>query len=184
MQEFNVKTILTVLNIRKRVFRRGEDPFHRLPMYGTVEDPLFLAVDVARILDYSIGHTTEMMRFVSQYDKMKVNVCDNENLVSTSKARHNQSKWFITEYGLYEVCMQSRKPAAYDFRKSVKDLLRDLRISGRGNMEDWFNPEISDPLVREWQSINQEREDCDEEELTWEEFLISKGYTDEMVEGL
>lgn len=179
--DFNVNKVITTLNIRKRVFKQSEDPFHRLTMYGTVEEPLFLAVDVARILDYSVGHTNDMMRFVSEYDKISL---VHENFVN-QRGGNRKAVWFITEYGLYEVCMRSSKPVAVDFRKSVKDLLHDMRIRGSGGgIEDWLNPDIGDPLVCEWQSINQEREDCDEEELTWEDFLISKGYTDDMLDNL
>lgn len=188
--EYNVNRVIATLNIRKRVFRQSEDPFHHLPMYGTVEDPLFLAVDVARILDYSVGHTNDMMRFVSEYDKMRLianSQTEPENLGNGSKrvGNYKTPKWFITEYGLYEVCMRSSKPVALDFRKSVKDLLHDMRIRGKGGgLEDWLNPDIGDPLTCEWESINQEREDCDEEPLSWEDFLRSKGYTEEMLEDM
>lgn len=32
----------------------------------------------------------------------------------------NQNSWFLTEDGLYEVLMQSRKPIAKEFKKEVK----------------------------------------------------------------
>lgn len=70
--KYNTTTIITFLNIRKRVFRQSDDPFYHLPMYGTVEDPLFKAKDIALILDYSNGHTDDMMRFVSYRDKLSL----------------------------------------------------------------------------------------------------------------
>lgn len=38
--------------------------------------------------------------------------------------------WFLTEDGLYEVLMQSRKPIAKQFKKNVKEILKTLRKSG------------------------------------------------------
>jgi hypothetical protein len=38
--------------------------------------------------------------------------------------------WFLTEYGLYEVLMQSRKPVAKEFKKEVKAILKQLRQCG------------------------------------------------------
>ena len=35
--------------------------------------------------------------------------------------------WFLTEDGLYEVLMQSRKPIAKQFKKEVKTLLKNIR---------------------------------------------------------
>ena len=36
--------------------------------------------------------------------------------------------WFLTEYGLYEILMQSRKPIAKQFKGEVKKLLKALRL--------------------------------------------------------
>ena len=37
---------------------------------------------------------------------------------------------FLTENGLYEVLMMSRKPIAKKFKKEVKRILHDLRLNG------------------------------------------------------
>lgn len=39
----------------------------------------------------------------------------------------NRQAWFLTEDGLYEVLMQSRKPIAKDFKKEVKKILKQIR---------------------------------------------------------
>lgn len=39
----------------------------------------------------------------------------------------NQEMWFLTEDGLYEVLMQSRKPIAKEFKKEVKRILKKIR---------------------------------------------------------
>ena len=38
--------------------------------------------------------------------------------------------YFLTEEGLYEVLMQSRKPIAKEFKKQVKIILKDIRKHG------------------------------------------------------
>lgn len=39
----------------------------------------------------------------------------------------NQEAWFLTENGVYEVLMLSRKPVAKEFKKEVKKMLHALR---------------------------------------------------------
>lgn len=38
--------------------------------------------------------------------------------------------WMLTENGLYEVLMQSRKPIAKQFKKGVKAILKEIRTNG------------------------------------------------------
>ncbi|MCT6917499.1 MAG: Bro-N domain-containing protein [Bacillus wiedmannii] len=78
-------------------------------VYGTVEEPLFLAKDVAEW----IGHTnlTVMMRMVEEEDKVLNNV---------STLGGEQISTFITEDGIYEVLMTSRKPIAKQWKKEVE----------------------------------------------------------------
>ena len=40
-------------------------------------------------------------------------------------------QWFLTEDGLYEVLMQSRKPIAKQFKKKVKEILKEIRMTGK-----------------------------------------------------
>lgn len=40
--------------------------------------------------------------------------------------RPNTEYWFLTEDGLYEVLMQSRKPKAKEFKKEVKKILKSM----------------------------------------------------------
>ena len=42
----------------------------------------------------------------------------------------NYEMWFLTEDGLYEVLMQSRKPIAKEFKKGVKEILKTIRKTG------------------------------------------------------
>lgn len=88
-------------------------------IYGTPENPLFLSKDVANW----IGH--------SDSNKMLQSVDDGEKLIGTIfLSGQNREVWFLTEDGLYEVLMQSRKPVAKEFKKQVKEILKSIRKTG------------------------------------------------------
>lgn len=42
----------------------------------------------------------------------------------------NQQVWFLTEDGLYKILMQSRKPIARQFKRGVKNILKEIRKTG------------------------------------------------------
>ena len=147
-----------------------------LNIYGTKEEPLFLAVEVAKLIDYSVGHTSHMLNNVDD-DEKKLLSTRSSNATARGSA---SNKWFLTEYGLYEVLMQSRKPVARRFKSSVKKILRDMRLRDEGDFEDWMNG--PDPLVDEWEDECRHRETNEEEDITFEDWLKEfKGYTDDML---
>lgn len=79
-------------------------------IYGTIEEPLFLAKDVAEWIDYAkTGNgdfdVSKMIKSVDDDEKFTTN-----NVRSDGRA-HMQS--FLTENGLYEVLMLSRKPKGW-----------------------------------------------------------------------
>lgn len=88
-------------------------------VFGSINEPLFLAKDVAEWIEHSDVST--MIRSVEDDEKVT-------NIVCTLGG--NQEAWFLTEDGLYEVLMQSRKPIAKAFKKEVKKILRDIRLYG------------------------------------------------------
>ena len=83
----------------------------KFTIYGTADNPLFLAKDVAEM----IGHSNHrmMLKSVDEEEKQCVN--------NPYALKGQQEQWFLTEDGLYEVLMQSRKPIAKKFKKGVKD---------------------------------------------------------------
>ena len=94
-------------------------------IYGTFESPLFLAKDVAEWIDYS-----KTSKGAYNISKMLMAIDEEEKLVlqlvipgDTQIRSHS----FLTEDGLYEVLMQSRKPIAKQFKKEVKRILKALR---------------------------------------------------------
>lgn len=89
-------------------------------VYGTFENPLFLAKDVAEWIEHS--NLTMMINSVDE----------DEKIISRTKdclGRENTAT-FLTENGLYEVLMLSRKPIAKEFKKEVKMILHQLRTKG------------------------------------------------------
>lgn len=92
-------------------------------VYGTIENPLFLAKDVANWIEHT--HITKMLVNVDEEEKIKY-LCTN----STEVLQANTEYWFLTEDGLYEVLMQSRKPIAKQFKKEVKKILKQIRMTG------------------------------------------------------
>ena len=97
-------------------------------VYGTTDNPLFMAKDVATWIEYSQRsdgsyRTTEMLSTVDDDEKVKIHTTAN-NISGGSDT------WFLTEDGLYKVLMQSRKPIAKQFKKKVKEILKTLRKTG------------------------------------------------------
>ncbi|HBF5457528.1 TPA: phage antirepressor KilAC domain-containing protein [Clostridioides difficile] len=93
-------------------------------IYGTLENPLFLARDVAEWIDYS--KTSEGYYNTS---KMLMSI-DEEEKVTITNSNSGGNKLFLTEDGLYEVLMQSRKQIAKQFKKEVKKIIKEIRKTG------------------------------------------------------
>lgn len=88
-------------------------------IYGTAEEPLFLAKDIAEWIEH-----TDLSRMV--------NLVDNDEKLKRTLyvSGQNREYWFLTEHGLYELLMQSRKPIAKVFKKQVKEILKEIRKNG------------------------------------------------------
>ena len=114
-------------------------------VYGTFENPLFLAKDVAEWIDYSFANKEKGIRKVTQ---MLATVDEEEKVLGVTNVvtqnqrgglRENQERWFLTEDGLYEVLMQSRKPIAKAFKKEVKKILKEIRKTGSYTVQQQSN---------------------------------------------
>ncbi|EHK2334466.1 phage antirepressor KilAC domain-containing protein [Clostridium perfringens] len=88
-------------------------------IYGTKENPLFLAKDVANWIEHS--RASEMLKGIDEEEKL---------MQTIFASGQNREMWFLTEDGLYEVLMQSRKPIAKQFKKEVKKILKQIRTTG------------------------------------------------------
>lgn len=112
----------------------------KIKMYGTIENPLFIAKDVAGWIEHS--NVSMMLKKIDEDEKSK-QLCDLSNVYTTSKSRDTQESWFLTEDGLYECCMQSRKPIAKQMKKEIKNYLKQIRLTG-GTVEENREAEFVD----------------------------------------
>ncbi|WP_017464907.1 phage repressor protein [Staphylococcus epidermidis] len=81
-----------------------------------------VAGDVAKVLGYS--QTSNMLRMIDKEDVTTHNV----KVTSNSKfARKTQPASVISEYGIYEAIWNSRRDEAQEFKKWVKQVIKELR---------------------------------------------------------
>lgn len=102
-----------------QVLKQTELLGRRLTVYGTAQEPLFLAKDIAEWIEHS--NPAAMLNTVDDDEK-------GIRIVYTPGG--DQKVNVLTEDGLYEVLMQSRKPIAKQFKKGVKQILKEIRTTG------------------------------------------------------
>lgn len=90
-------------------------------VYGDFENPLFLAKDVAEWIEYDKDKVGQMLNTIDNDEKMT------SPIYYSGQVRN---MWFVTEDGLYEILMQSRKPIAKLWKKKVKEILKEIRKTG------------------------------------------------------
>lgn len=88
-----------------------------IDVWGTVEQSLFRAKDVASWL--GIKNVPDLVKRIDNEEVHRLNLCGLQG-----------ETWFLTEDGLYELLMQSRKPIAKQFKKGVKKILHEIRTKG------------------------------------------------------
>lgn len=131
--------VMTVL-YEQEVFNR---PFK---VYGTREEPLFLAKDVAAMLGNA--DAAQMIRHIDSDEKVLRTMYGEPH----SKGG-NPNMWFLTERGLYEVLFRSRKPIAKEFKSKVKDILFSIRTTGQYNTANTSLVSTMEMLIGSIQSI-------------------------------
>lgn len=104
-----------------QVLKQTELLGRQFTVYGTAENPMFLAREIAECIDYDKTSLNKLVASVDDDEKGR-------NIIPTPGG--NQQVWFLTEGGLYEVLMQSRKPIAKQFKKGVKQILHEVRTTG------------------------------------------------------
>ncbi|WP_048341119.1 BRO-N domain-containing protein [Clostridium haemolyticum] len=109
-----MKNELKVIDERK-VFNKD------FRIYGTIENPLFLAKDIAEMIDYDTSKVGQMLNKIDEDEKQTSPIYYSGQI---------RNMYFLTEDGMYEVLMQSRKPIAKKFKKEVKKILKTIRKTG------------------------------------------------------
>ena len=127
-------------------------------VYGTTEEPLFLAKDIAELIEYSEGNVSHMCDTIDKADVVKI-FCEYAHTNNGTKPMFSMApanRVFITEDGLYEVLMQSRKPIAKTFKKEVKQILKTIRKNGMYATDELLdNPDL---LIKVATKLKEERE--------------------------
>ena len=100
-----------------KVLDRREILEQEITTYGDLENPLFLAKEVANWIGYEVSNVSKMVKKVDEDEKIIART-------------NNTSAIFLTEDGLYEVLMQSRKPIAKKLKKEIKKILKQIRLTG------------------------------------------------------
>ena len=88
-----------------------------IDVWGTFENPLFRASDVANWL-----HNTNVSNMVKKVDE--------DEVTKFNLGSRQGETLFLTENGLYEILMLSRKKEAKQFKKGVKKILHEIRTKG------------------------------------------------------
>ena len=120
------------------IFKEQEVLGKNFRVFGTPEDPLFLGKDVADWIDHK--KPSEMLANVDDDEKIKVKINPSDTIAGVLQS--NTEYWFLTENGVYEVLMQSRKPIAKQFKKQVKEILKSIRKNGA-----YIDPETLEKMI-------------------------------------
>lgn len=102
----------------------------QLDVYSSLDEPIFRASDVAKMIDYSDGNTWKMLEMCEADEKLNLPMV-------VAGQRRNVS--FITETGLYNVLSQSRKPIARKWRRIIHDELVRMRKAKNYNIIAQFD---------------------------------------------
>lgn len=139
-------------------------------MYGDFENPLFLAKEVAEWIDYA-------KRSDGSYQVgQMLQTIDGDEKIFTVNNVNGREMWFLTEDGVYEVLMQSRKPIAKQFKKEVKAVLKSIRKHGiyaTDNVIDTIleNPDFGIQLLSQLKEERAEREKLKTENLQQKQLI-------------
>lgn len=123
-----------------------------LEVYDSLDQPYFLAQDIAKLIDYSNGKTGQMLSSIEK----------DEYLQTTMKVGGQRRQvYMVSELGLYNVLSQSQKPLARKWRRVVHSNLVLMRKKNQltiaGQFEEWgmlaedlFIDEETGELMETW----------------------------------
>ncbi len=95
-------------------------------IYGTYEEPLFKAKDIGDLLDIKDIKST-----IRDFDKDEVH-----SMHLTDSLGRQQETNMLKEQGLYKILMISRKPIAKQFQKWVFNIIKEIRLKGKYDLEE------------------------------------------------
>ena len=101
-----------------------------LDIYGSLENPYFIAADVAEILGYADNRTDEMIKSLEHDEYVKAAI---------DRKGQTRNMIVLTELGLYNILSQSRKPTARLWRRVVHQQLVENRRKRSMSIVDQFD---------------------------------------------
>lgn len=161
-----------------------------IKFYNSWENPLFLGKDVAEWIEHS--NASKMIEDCDLDESETVKqIIEITYSYGNGFRTRKQEALFLTEDGLYEVLMQSRKPIARDLKKKIKTHLKQMRQTGGtveiGREEEFIytmfpnlSESVKQAMVLDLQRINREQQE--EIERQRKENLRLKGQLDALVE--
>jgi prophage antirepressor-like protein len=110
---------------------------------GTYDEPLFRASDVGEVLDIS-----NIRSSIINFDSSERHV----NTIDTSTGP--KQVIFLTEKGLYKILFKSRKPIAEKFQNWLCEVVKELRLNGKYELEQQLK--AKDELLEKIESENKQ----------------------------
>lgn len=101
-----------------------------LNVYSSLDEPLFRAADICKMIGYSEGNTYKLLELCERDEKLKL------PLVVAGQTRQVS---FVTELGLYNILAQSRKLIARKWRRVVHIQLVAMRKEKGMTVVDQFD---------------------------------------------
>ena len=95
------------------------DETHNINIQGTVENPLFQANQIGKLL--GINNISQAIKDFEE---------DERSLISNETLGGKQETNFLTESGLYRLLARSRKPIAAIFQKWMINTIKEIRVNG------------------------------------------------------
>jgi prophage antirepressor-like protein len=128
---------------------------------GTHEDPLFRASDIGIILDIS-----SIRSVIREFN-------DSEKVVHTMHTKGgSQDVTFLTEKGLYKILFKSRKPIAEKFQNWLCEVVKELRLNGKYELEQQLKEkdELLEKIESELEKVETENKQLLEEKTNIQEY--------------
>ena len=103
-----------------------------LDVYDSLDVPYFRVSEVAKLLDYSEGKTSQVLELVE---------LDEHLLTTIQFGGQRREVRMVNEFGLYNILSQSRKPIARKWRRIVHSNLvmmrRNNKLTIEGQFDEW-----------------------------------------------
>jgi len=129
-----------------------------IQVYGTYEEPLFKAKDIGDLLDIK-----DVLSTVKDFDN------DEKGVGYYPTPGGIQQMVMLKEQGLYKILMISRKPIAKQFQKWVFNIIKEIRLKGKYDLEEKLKEHQQLLQVKELEHQQTQQELVRYKEKTYEE---------------